>query len=317
MFIPPLRLDSRFFPEARVSAVFWIPLVCGLAFPAMAWLLKGAMRDAGDAWGTLFIANATMALAFAPPFFALDADFSGGPFWQPLLCGAFFFVGQVTAYKSFEEGDIAVAIPVQGTKVLLVALISAVFFSQPTGWNIWVAALLTPVALFFLREHARGASETRRHWRTVALGSAAAAAFAALDACLGAWAKEWGVWRFGFWTFAFQGVLSLALLLLPRGGGGRRFHYAGATWAKLSAGAIGMALITFGLTWAISVSGRAAWANILFNSRMLWSIAFVWACARCLRDASAEGSGREGRHLLKNRLAGATLMMAAILLAVW
>jgi hypothetical protein len=299
-----------------MNAVLWIPLACGFAFPAMAWLSKRSMREAGDAWGTLFIANAAMALVFVPPFLWSGADFSPGPLWQPFLCGTLFFVGQVAAYKSFETGDIGVAVPVQGTKALLVALIASLFFAQPAGWNIWAAALLTPVALFFLREHAPGKRESRRHWRTVALGSAAAAAFAALDAGIGAWSKAWGVWRFGFWTFGFQGVLSLLLLVLP--GRARRFRYAASTWIKLGAGAAGMALITFGLTWAISVSGRAAWANILFNSRLLWSIAFVWACAKWLGEAGdGEGRGAGGKNLLRSRLVGAAFMMATLLLAAW
>jgi hypothetical protein len=295
-----------------MNILLLVPLACGLAFPLAAWLLKRAMEEAGDAWGPLFAANLAMAAAFVPPFLVFDGDFSreAGGLWQPLLCGLLFFIGQVAACKSFHGGDLSLAVPAQGTKALLVAVIAALWLGDSAGWNIWLAAALTPLALFFLRDHLPGKAQARRHRRTLLLASLAALAFAALDVGIQAWSRAWGVWRFGFWAFSFQAVLSLGLLALP----GRRFRFGGGVAMRLAAGAFGLAAISLGLTWVISASGAAAWTNLLFNSRVLWSVVWV-ALGGWL--AGSEGTGKRERRLVRCRFAGAALMMLTIALAVW
>jgi drug/metabolite transporter (DMT)-like permease len=295
-----------------MTLLLMIPLLGGLAFPLFTSWLSRAMEDTRDPWGILLVLNLCTALVFLPPFLLLDPDFSTGPFYQPLLCAAFFFIGQVAAYKSFTDGDLSVAVPLQGTKVLLVALLALIFLGQAAGWNIWVAAALIPVAIYFLREHPPGKREDRKYRWTFFLASVAALAFAALDVGVQAWSPGWGVWRFGFWTFVFQAAFSLSLYFLP--GRARRFRYKPGIWGPALGGSLGMALVTLGLVCVISVSGRAAWVNILFNSRVLWSVVFVWAAGRWFNDPEARRAG--GGRTLTLRLVGSLLMMVSIILAV-
>lgn len=307
-----------------MSVLPGLPLLCGFAFPVAAWLLKRAMERSRDPWGVLLVSNVAAALPFA---LALAADVAlpgtaeAGPSPRAVLspvpasaclCGAFFFAGQVAGYLSLARGDLSLAIPVQGVKVVLVALFALAFLGQSAGWRLWLAAVLVPASLYFLRGHPPGRREERRHHATVALALSAAAAFAALDTGVQAWARESGFLRFGFQVFSLQALLSLGLWFMPGRAG--RFRYGLRTWGLLLAGALGMALITFAIVGSIAFSGRAAWVNVLFNSRVLWGAALPLLVGRLVASPEAVRPG--GRRLLGARLVGAGLMLASIALAL-
>jgi uncharacterized membrane protein len=298
-----------------------IPLLCGLAFPVVAWLLKRGMELSRDPWGVLMVSNAATALPFVFMMAAAmvltprEATFSPALLPVPLpalLCGAFFFAGQIASYQSLAKGDISLAIPVQGVKVLLISLFALAFMGQSAGWNLWVAALLIPAALYFMREHLPGARETRRYRVTIALALTAAACFAALDTGVQAWATPAGFFHFGFWTFSFQAVLSAGLYFMPGRAG--RLRYSRRAWIPLLAGSLAMATITYLVVWVIAASGRAAWVNVLFNSRVLWGAVLPLFLGRWLGAREALQTG--ARRILAGRLAGAGLMLVSIALAV-
>lgn len=309
-----------------MTPLLLLPLLCGVTFPLVAWWLKQGMEHARDPWGVLMVSNVVTALPFAvlaltgwgradaPAMSAGDVALFAGVVPLPaLLCGSFFFAGQVASYQSLARGDLSLAIPVQGLKVILIALFALVFLGHAAGWNLWAAALLIPVSLFFLREHPPGAREERRHRRTVVLALAAAACFAAFDTGVQAWAARFGTVRFGLWAFAFQAVLSLGLYFMP--GRAARFRYARRAWVHVLAGSLGMALITIVIVWVIAASGRAAWVNILFNSRVLWAVVLPLILGRWLGTREALRPG--GRRLLTGRALGAALMLVTIALAVF
>ncbi len=308
-----------------------LPLLCGLAFPVVAWLLKRGMETSRDPWGALMISGVGAAIPFVLMALVMGGDghagatgsapastsggvrgFAGTVPPLALACGVFFFAGQIASYLSLAKGDLSVAIPVQGVKILLISLFALVFLGQPAGWTIWAAAVLVPAALYFMREHPPGAREARRHRVTIVLALTAAAGFAALDTGVQAWGGAEDFLRFGVWTFTFQAVLSLGLYFMP--GRAARFRYSGRAWGFLLAGSLSMAVITFTIVWVIAHTGRAAWVNILFNSRVLWGAALPLVFGRLL--AAPEAVNRETRRLLPGRLFGAILMLASIVLAV-
>ena len=57
---------------------------------------------------------------------------------------------------------------------------------------------------------------------------------------------------------------------------------------------------------------KAALINLIFNSRCVASVAFVWLAGRWFRNAEA----RAGRHAMLRRLAGSALMLGALALAL-
>jgi drug/metabolite transporter (DMT)-like permease len=291
---------------------FTIPFLCALAFPAGAYLLKRALESGRDGWGVLILSNLAVTAFFVPPLLWIRPGFPPLELlYQPFLCGMFFFAGQAAAYRSF-TGDLSVALPAQGSKVLWIALFTWIFLGQSPGWKIWAAAILALLAFYFLRERPPGKAESRKLFATLWTATLAAVLLAALDTGIQAWSPSWNLWVFGFWTFLFQGVFSMALWLFPAGR--KMFAYSPGTWKAALGGAAIMAAISLGLVWAIHASGKAAWVNVLFSSRVLAGVLFVWIGGRALRipEADRPGSGR----ILANHLAGAALMMAAIVLVL-
>ena len=308
---------------------FWfvLPLLCGLAFPVVAWLLKRGMELSRDPWGVLMVSSAAAAVPFVVMFVVVEGGGHAGMpdvpalltslFSRPvpllaLACGAFFFAGQIASYLSLVEGDLSLAIPVQGVKILLISLFALVFLDHTGGWTIWAAAVLVPAALYFMRAHPPGARETRRHHVTIVLALTAAACFAAMDTGVQAQGAAAGFFRFGFWLFTFQTLLTTGLYFMPGRAG--RFRYSPRAWAFLLAGSLSMAVITFTIVWVIARTGRAAWVNILFNSRVLWGAALPLLFGRML--AAPEAMNGDSRRLLPGRLFGAALMLASIVLVI-
>jgi drug/metabolite transporter (DMT)-like permease len=291
---------------------FTIPFLCALVFPAGAYLLKRAQESGRDSWGVLIVSNLAVTAAFIPPLLWIRP---GLPpltlLYQPFLCGVFFFAGQAAAYRSF-AGDLSVAVPAQGSKVLWIALFTWIFLGQAAGWRIWAAAILALLAFYFLRERPPGKAERRKLFATFGAATLAAILLAALDTGIQAWSPSWNPWVFGFWTFLFQGIFSAALWLFPAGR--RMFGYSRETWKAALGGSAVMAAISFGLVWVISASGKAAWVNILFSSRVVTGVVFVsmWGRALGIPEAGRRGS----RKILAHHLAGAALMLIAIVLAL-
>lgn len=297
-------------------------MAAALLFPFATMALKQAMESGGkrkgDEWGTVFVSNIAVALVCLPLFFmesggpSGESAAQGGPgraFWQPLLAGALFFLAQAAAFRSFATGALSVAVPAQGSKVLLVAALSLLLLHQPVGPRIWIAAALTVAAIYFLRDVDGNREKRKREFSTLAYALAAAAAFAAFDVSIQKWSPVWGNHRFAPLAFLAQAALSFSLLLLP---GKDHLRFTARAWGWLTAGAVGMALITLALVAAIGAFGNATQVNILFNSRCVWSVAFVWLAGKWFGNREAEA----GRGSMVRRLGGAGLMMAAIVLAL-
>ena len=296
-----------------MSGQLIITLLCALAFPVAAHLLKRAMESGRDATGVMILSNLATFAVFIPPFLWTHPELP--PIlrvYQPLLCAVLFFAGQAAAYRSFAAGDLSVGIPAQGSKVLWIALFAWIFLGQPAGWKIWTAAGLALLAFYFLRERRPGKSETRKLAVTLGFATLAAMLLAGLDTAIQAWSPHWNPWVFGFWIFLFQGVFSTLLWIRP--GGRKMFGYSRETWVRAASGSGLMAVISLGLLWAISGSGRAAWVNILFSSRVVWGVLFVCVAGRALGIPEAKRPG--SRPVLFNHLAGAAVMMTAIVLAL-
>jgi hypothetical protein len=67
-----------------------------------------------------------------------------------------------------------------------------------------------------------------------------------------------------------------------------------------------------GLIFVIGSSGNATLVNLLFNSRCLWSILFIWMLGRWFGNHEADS----GKRVMTHRLGGAALMMTALLIAM-
>jgi len=258
-------------------------------------------------WRTAFVSNIAIGLAFAPFWLIGGHDQSAALLWQPLLVALLFLSGQIFSFLSLHYGDVSVGTPVMGLKIVLVALGSALLLPDPVPLKWWIAAFLSTIAIVLL---SRGESRPRHAvGRTVLAAALAAASFALFDVLVQKWSPAWGVGRFlpltcgamAVLSFGFIPFFSAPLRAIPR-----------PAWRWLVGGSLLLALQSSMFVYAIGAFGDATAMNIVYSVRGLWSVVAVWLVGHWF----ANEEQKLAPAILRGRLVGAVLILAAIALVV-
>ncbi len=300
-----------------------LPLASGFAYVVAVMLVKGSARHGVGLWRTTFVSNVAMGACFAPLWLLGGAALDATDLWRPALAAAAFFAGQVFTFLAL-AGDVSVATPVMGLKIVLVALFSTVLLAGdvPAVW--WAAAVMSTLAIALLNRGSGAAAPTpaltpasprtppsagapagQGVGRTVAFAACAALVFALSDVLTQKWGALYGPGRFLPLMFGLLAVFSAALIpffnaplrTVPR-----------AAWPWLASGSVLLALQAAGMAWTLSTKGDATAANVVYSSRGLWSVVLVWLVGHWFGNEE----GRLPRAVLRRRLFGAVLMLAAI-----
>ena len=303
-----------------------LPLVSAIVYVVAALLLKRASDLGADIWRSTRIINFTQAL-MAMPVWVLGGTIQPlSLWWQPAVAGLLFFAGQVFTLLALTTGDVSVATPVLGVKILLVALLTTVLIGDPIGAQLWTAAALSSVAIGLL--NVSPGQSHRRVGTTILLAGLGAAGYASFDVLVQKFSPAWGTGRFLPLAMACGALYTLAL---PRARGANSSSdpvriadlqvgpvgQAGPHPSRLytpwiAAGAVGFALQGLMFMSAISIYRQATSANVLYSSRGLWSVVAVWGIGHWF-------SNREqhlGARVLVWRFVGAILLMAAIVMVL-
>ena len=290
------------------TALIVLPLLAAFVFTVSALLLKRASALGAGLWRTAFVSNVIGAIIFSS-LLAL-----GGPpvrwamLWQPLCIALCLFAGLLGQFLALEKGDVSVAVPVLGLKVVCVALLTPLLTSDHTDARLWVAVVLSSVGIAVLNRKQDGRRPHNVGITLLASGFAAAS-FALFDVLVQKWGPAWGVGRLLPIVFAMNGLLSLALIpkfreplsALPR-----------QTWKWLVPAACLLAVQSIFFIGTLAVWGKATIANVIYSSRGLLSVVLVWLVGHWFSNLE-QGLGR---RTLGWRLAGAVLMLGAIVLVV-
>lgn len=284
-----------------------LPLGASLIYVVGMLMMKRAANAGVGLWRITFLANWVMGLLTLPLWLAGGHGCPPGDWWQPLLSGLTFVGGQLCTYLAINRGDVSMATPVLGTKVLMVALFSGLLAVQAVPLRWWGAAALSMAGIVLLSV---GASGRRGHGAlTVAAAGMAATLFALTDVLVQKWTPAWGAGRYlpvmflmvAVYSFAFVPFFSAPLRAMPRD-----------SWRWVLLGAALLTLQNVMMAFTLGVFGDATVVNIIYSLRGLWSVAVVWLVGHWF--ANAEGA--HGRAVMGRRLAGASLMAAAVILAV-
>jgi drug/metabolite transporter (DMT)-like permease len=218
------------------------------------------------------------------------------------------FLGQAFAFKAISSGDLTIATPALGSKVLLVALLTVVLLGESVPGHLWIAALCSFGALFYLQAGVKTAR--RKVFLTLSFSLLAAASFALGDVLIQKWSPRWGVFHFVPAFAIATAVYSMALWPLMKK---PRLVFPAASWKWALAGNTVLGLQSLGFTVAIGLFGQVTRANIVFSSRGLWSFFLIWFGGHWFSNRERE----VGSRIMGYRLLGAVLMFAAIILASW
>jgi drug/metabolite transporter (DMT)-like permease len=246
------------------------------------------------------------------PLWLLGGTVPSAPlWWQPAFAGLLFFGGQVLTLLALSTGDVSVATPVLGLKILLVAVFTTLLIGDPIGSRLWAAAALSSAAIALLNfSHPRS---DQRVNKTIVLAALGATAYACFDVLVQNWSPVWGTGRFVPIAMACTAVYSLPLHAFSRPHHPPAQQTTPAYTRWILGGAVCFTVQGLMFMTSISIYRHAASANVLYSSRGLWSVVAVWGIGHWFTNREQH----LGTPVLGWRLFGAVLMIAALMMVLF
>lgn len=293
-----------------------LPLGAAFGYACGAIAIKRALGAGISGNRVNLVCNGVMALFFQLLWFFPGKTSISGHLGPAAGCGMLFFLGQVCTFRAIAAGDVSIATPLMGSKVLLVALFSLLIAGTalPTSW--WMASLLASIGIALI-SYAPGGSH-QRIAATVGWSFAAAALFALTDVCVQHGVPAIGYTRFAPVMFGTTGILSIIYFpsLLHENRYAAIFpshpHNSPRALFWLVVGALLLSIQSLGIYSAIGLYGSATLSNILYGSRCLWSVLLVWIVG----IFTAEATPANHAATMGIRFLGALLLFSAMALVL-
>ena len=291
-----------------LSPAVLFPLASAFIYTIGALLFKRSSDLGVGLWRTTFTANLIGAGLFSLLWLEGGPPLDPTLLWQPGLIALCLFAGQISQFLALERGDVSVAVPVFGLKVVLVAFLTPALTGEGVSPKLWAAAVLSVLGVIFLNR-----KDADRHPRglaiTVACGGLGALCFAIFDLLVQKWGPHWGPGRLLPCIFWINGVLSIGLIT--------RFSaplsaIRREAWPWLLGGCILLASQSILFVRSLALHGNATSANVLYASRGLLSVILVWWIGHWFMNQEQN----LGARILRWRLLGASLMLSAIVLVL-
>ena len=282
-----------------------MPFSASLIYVFGAMFLKNASVRGVSIWRTALVTNLIFGVVFSALWLRGGRLREAAAWTEPAAAAALFMTGQILSLLALKRGDVSVATPILGIKVILVALFVTLVIGDRVPAAIWAAAALSSGGIWLLSRGA-GGGRSGGTAEALVLGGLAAAAFALFDVLVQKWAPAWGAGRFLPLTMGFVALYSLPLLAVmgepvPTG-----------AWKPLLLGGFFVAVQGLLLITSLALFARATTINVVYSARGLWSVALVWIVGHWFGNREREAGGT----VFRSRLAGAALLLAAILLVV-
>jgi drug/metabolite transporter (DMT)-like permease len=292
--------------QENLPVHLFLPLASSILYVMAALLLKQAAARGVGVWRIGLVCNAITAAAFLL-LWPLGGTFPGLDYlWQPAVVAVLFVGGQLCSFLALEKGDVSLATPVLGAKVVLVALFTTWMTAESVGPALWGAAGLSCLGIALLNRRAARSPHDQVPM-TICLALLAAAAYALFDVLVMKWAPGWGSGRFLPVSMLLTGALSFLFVPLFREPITR---LRAADWRVLSLGGMLLALQAVILITTLAKFGDATAVNVIYSMRGLWSVAAVWFLGHWFGNRERAIGGESMRW----RLIGAALLSAAVVL---
>ena len=300
------------------SGALILPLGAAFLYACGAIAVKRSLGAGISGSWVNFLCNAVLAIFFQVFWFFQGSLLTPSSISAPAVCGALFFLGQIATFQALSSGDVSVATPLLGTKVILVALFSLFIIGKPLPSSWSFASLLASIGIALISYSPGGAH--RRLISTLCWSLTAAALFALTDVLVQHWVPMTGYNRFAPIMFGVTGLLSFLYLPSLLKGKSHGPYCPGKVGLSkgdigwLMSGALLLALQALGMYSAIGLYGSATLTNILYGSRCLWSVLLVWMFGTMVGDSPSSGGSRF--VVMGWRFAGALLLFSAMVLVL-
>ncbi len=220
------------------------------------------------------------------------------------LIGTTFFLGQLFTFLAITRGDVSIATPVMGTKIVLVAILGMVFFGAEVSRSLWIAAGLATLGVVLL-QYAPSKAGRQRLLFTLGAAGLSALFFAVTDVMVQRFGALYGVGILLPLGFLVTALLSFTLIPFFRSPL-KRISRIG--WLWLLPGAFLLALQAAGMAAALGLFGHATEVNVVYSLRGFWSVLLVWF----LGASFGNDERKAGGLAFVFRTAGAILTIAAV-----
>jgi drug/metabolite transporter (DMT)-like permease len=283
-------------------------LISALIYTVGALLFKRSSDLGAGLWRTTFTANLIGAALFSLLWLEGGPNVDPVLLWQPGLIALCLFAGQLSQFLALERGDVSVAVPVFGLKVVIVAFLTPLLTGEGVSPKLWAAADLSVLGIVFLNRK-DGDKHPRNLGITLACGGLGALCFAVFDLLVQKWGPHWGPGRLLPCIFWINGILSIGLIT--------RFSapltaIRREAWPWLLGGCVLLASQSILFVRSLALHGHATSANVLYASRGLLSVILVWLIGHWFVNQERH----LGARIMRWRLLGASLMLSAIVLVL-
>ncbi len=289
-----------------MNAYLLLPLLAAFAFALGSLVYKRAFQEGAGVVHGVVVNNVILGVLFLPLVALEGRPIPWSDWSRPVLTALAFLLGHLLNVVSLRVGDVSVATPLLGSKVIFVALIAWLGFGTRLSASQWLAAACATAGVVIM-----GLTDFRRGGRTglttlTALGCAAA--FSLTDTLIQVWGGGFGVWSFLALQFAALAGLSAGLLPFF---GLASLRAPARAWPWIIAGALLSAVQAIIITSTIALWQDAPGVNVVYATRGLWSIALVWTVGHWLKNDERHSVGPRKMGL---RVAGASLILGAVVL---
>jgi drug/metabolite transporter (DMT)-like permease len=270
--------------------------------------LQRAQQGGASTWTSMIVVCWASACVFPALAFMGGTMQPASLLWQPAIIGALFLAGQLFTFLAVDRGDVSVAAPVLGVKVLIVPAVAPLFVDDELSANVWVAAAIAVIGIGFVQARDKSI-ERSRILASVGFALLAACSMTLFDLLIQRWAPVWGAGYFLPIAFGFAAVMSLAFVRLADRPSDLR--QKGVVRLLAVAGVL-MAIQAIGMTVTLGLYGDATRVNIVYSLRGLWGVLLTWIVARHLTETDATPSNRT----MTMRLIGAVLIGVSVVISV-
>ena len=289
------------------------PLLSSILFVIAATFAKQATVRGVSPYTATALSNFLLALCWFAFGCTQNEWLPMSGWWNALWIAIAFVSGQLSTYLAFRLGDVSLATPVFGVKIIIVAFISSIVHQSGIEPRTWIAAGLATVGVIVMQLGGSSANApkltTRRAALAIGFALVAATSLSIFDVGVQMAGKQYGATTFLTTMFSCVGLLSMALLPWTDRVDAIKKSQA---MKPLVLAAVLMAAQAISITYSLAQYGDATRINIVYSLRGLWSVLLAWQLSRW----SASPEGHPSPRTLAVRLIGTILLTTAVIVAL-